>query len=58
MHVYIILEAYAWRSILQGVAAIKKGIIWRIGNGESISIWSAHWIPWSRSRKVISRRGN
>ena len=42
--------SYSWRSILKGVQVLKKGIIWRVGNGANIKIWKDPWIPkeWSR----------
>jgi hypothetical protein len=30
--------SYAWRSILHGVQALQKGLIWRVGNEENINI--------------------
>ena len=30
--------SYSWRSIVRGIQALKEGIIWRVGNGESIKI--------------------
>ena len=30
--------SYTWRSILKGLDLLKQGIIWRIGNGESVNI--------------------
>jgi len=37
--------SYSWRSILQGVELMKKGIIWRVGDGSNIKIWTDPWIP-------------
>ena len=50
--------SYCWRSILKGVQVLKDGIIWRIGNGQTVNIWSDPWIPRDSSRKTESRRGN
>ncbi|PRQ26177.1 putative RNA-directed DNA polymerase [Rosa chinensis] len=33
-----------WRSILFGAELVKKGIIWRIGHGNSIKFWTDHWL--------------
>lgn len=37
---------------------MKKGIIWRVGSGEHINIWSDPWIPRNNTRKAISHKGN
>jgi hypothetical protein len=34
--------SYPWRSIIHGVALVKEGYIWRIGNGETVKIWDDH----------------
>jgi hypothetical protein len=50
---------YAWRSILHGVALVKEGYIWRIGNGETVKIWDDPWIPVLWNRKISTpRNGN
>lgn len=48
--------SYTWRSILKGVELLKDGIIWRVGNGESIKIWEDPWIPQGVTRRPITRR--
>ena len=50
--------SYVWRSILKGVELLKKGIIWRVGSGKDIDIWSDPWIPRGSTRKVITQKGN
>jgi hypothetical protein len=51
--------SYAWRSILHGVELIKKGYIWRIGNGELVRIWTDPWIPKAWDQKISTpRNGN
>lgn len=37
--------SYSWRSILQGVDLLKKGLIWRVGDRRHINIWTDPWIP-------------
>src|SRR6266540_2085416 len=37
--------SYSWRSIMRGVELLKEGIVWRVGSGESINIWTDPWIP-------------
>ena len=33
---------------------VKKGMKWRVGNGESILLWSDKWLPSPASQKVLS----
>ena len=49
--------SYSWRSILRGVELLKEGIIWRIGNGSSVNIWSDPWLPRGHTRKPATPRG-
>jgi hypothetical protein len=49
--------SYCWRSILKGIQVLKNGIIWRVGDGQNINIWTDPWLPRDSSRKVKSRRG-
>jgi hypothetical protein len=37
--------SYTWRSILHGRDLVKRGALWRIGNGLSINIMKNYWIP-------------
>lgn len=43
--------SFTWQrqSIMAGVRTLKLGLIWRVGNGDSIDIWSP-------SRKILTRR--
>lgn len=50
--------SYTWRSILKGFDLLKQGLIWRIGDGTNLRIWSDPWIPRSMSRKPITPRGS
>jgi hypothetical protein len=34
-----------WKAIEYGLALLKKGTVWRVGNGSSIRIWRDNWIP-------------
>jgi len=34
-----------WRAICDGLDVLKQGIIKRIGDGESTSIWDCNWLP-------------
>jgi hypothetical protein len=44
--------SYAWRSIFKAKAIIEKGMLWRVGNGETIKIWGDRWLPNSGSSLV------
>jgi hypothetical protein len=51
--------SYTWRSILKGLELLKKGIIWRMGNGENIKIWEDPWLLRGTTRRPITlRRGS
>jgi hypothetical protein len=50
--------AYTWQSIWAGLQTLKRGYIWRVGDGSNINIWTDSWIPCSCSRKVITPRGH
>ena len=45
--------SYIWRSILAAKNIIKEGSRWVVGDGKSIEIWEARWLPSSVSGKVI-----
>ncbi|KAL0007018.1 hypothetical protein SO802_008520 [Lithocarpus litseifolius] len=48
--------SYAWHSIIRGREVIKKGAIWRIGDGQSVDIWADSWLPRKYSPRVLSLR--
>ncbi|XP_042974614.1 uncharacterized mitochondrial protein AtMg00310-like [Carya illinoinensis] len=37
--------SYIWQSILSTRPLLEDGLLWRIGNGEAISIWTDKWLP-------------
>lgn len=47
----------SWQAISYGLELLKKGLIWRVGNGRSIRIWRDNWIPRPHSYKPISSQG-
>jgi hypothetical protein len=49
--------SYTWRSLLRGLRALEKGIIWRVGDGEQIRIWDDPWIPAGTTRRPRTPRG-
>lgn len=36
--------SWVWSSLLEGRDLIKKGLVWKLGNGESINIWEDKWL--------------
>lgn len=32
--------SYTWRSILKGTQLLRQGVVWRIGDGSKVQIWS------------------
>jgi hypothetical protein len=42
-----------WRGIIYGRKLLERGLIWRIGNGESVSIWDSNWIPRSYVQRPL-----
>ncbi|XP_040987788.1 uncharacterized protein LOC121235507 [Juglans microcarpa x Juglans regia] len=37
--------SFIWRSVWSTLGVIRRGMRWRVGNGESISIWGQKWLP-------------
>jgi hypothetical protein len=46
-----------WRAIEYGPEHLKKGIIRRIGDGESVRVWRDPWLPRDASRRPLSEKG-
>jgi hypothetical protein len=42
-----------WQGVMHGLELLKKGIVWRVGNGRKIRIWRDNWIP--RGKLKITR---
>lgn len=49
--------SYSWRSILRGIEALQKGLIWRVGDGTQIRIWEDPWVQNAVTRRPITPRG-
>lgn len=49
--------SYTWRSILRGIGIVKKGMIWRVGDGVGLNIWDDPWLPRDSVRKPLTPRG-
>uniref|UniRef100_A0A7N2N2Z4 RNase H type-1 domain-containing protein n=1 Tax=Quercus lobata TaxID=97700 RepID=A0A7N2N2Z4_QUELO len=46
--------SHAWKSIIKGREVIRKGGLWRIGDGRSINFWTDNWVPLKYKPKLIS----
>jgi hypothetical protein len=44
-------------AISHGLELLKKGIIWRVGNGQNIRVWRDNWLPRLSYMKVFTTRG-
>ena len=42
--------SYSWRSIWGAKSLVKEGILWRVGDGESIRVWQDPWVGKEASR--------
>ena len=47
----------SWQAISYGLELLKKGLVWRVGNGRSIRVWRDNWIPRPFSFKPITLQG-
>ena len=46
--------SYAWKSILNARDVIRKGMVWRIGNGSFVRIKEDKWLQVKTHRSVVS----
>ena len=46
-----------WTAVGHGLDLLKKGLIWRVGDGKSIRMWRDSWIPRPFSYRPISPQG-
>ncbi|KAA3488795.1 reverse transcriptase [Gossypium australe] len=47
-------SSYVWRSIWAAKASLEKGLIWKVGSGEEISVFDDAWIPNYESVRLTS----
>ncbi|XP_010468192.1 PREDICTED: uncharacterized protein LOC104748214 [Camelina sativa] len=47
--------SYGWRSICSACSLVNKGLIKRVGSGDTISIWSDPWVPAQFPRAALSK---
>lgn len=50
--------SYTWWGIWEARWVVRRGMRWRVGNGENIKVWSNPWIPGTQSRKILSPKGD
>jgi hypothetical protein len=49
-------SSHTWRGILNGREVLEKGLIKRVGDGNTINIWDDQWIPSNPGFKPIYRK--
>lgn len=49
--------SYSWHCVLRAIEFVKNGMIWRVGDGLGLNIWTDPWIPRDFSRRLITPRG-
>ncbi|XP_043693618.1 uncharacterized protein LOC122644075 [Telopea speciosissima] len=37
--------SWGWRSILEGRNIVKQGLLWQVGKGDKINVWTDQWVP-------------
>lgn len=42
-----------WRATEHGLELLRKGVVWRVGDGSSIRIWRDNWLPCPLGMKPI-----
>uniref|UniRef100_A0A803NWD5 Reverse transcriptase domain-containing protein n=1 Tax=Cannabis sativa TaxID=3483 RepID=A0A803NWD5_CANSA len=45
--------SFSWRSILWGRDLLVFGLVWKVGDGETINTFTDHWIPNSKFRQPL-----
>lgn len=49
-------SSLVWRSLLAGRKLLNRGLLYCIGDGQSVSIWEDYWIPSTNSRRPLINR--
>jgi hypothetical protein len=49
-------QSQTWQAIVYGLELVKKGLLWRIGNGTMVKIYRDNWLPRPSAMKVEGRR--
>ena len=48
--------SYTWKSIIHGRKLLKEGLVWRLGNGQSVDVWRDDWIPRSSLKRPFGHQ--
>jgi hypothetical protein len=48
--------SYTWKSILHGREILKEGLVWCIGDGQPVKVWTDKWIPRSSAQHPLGHR--
>lgn len=49
--------SYSWRGIWEARWVVKRGMCWRIGDGDAMKVWKDLWLLGTQSIKVVSPIG-
>ncbi|KAA3469681.1 reverse transcriptase [Gossypium australe] len=52
------LPSLTWRSVWAGKGLLEKGMCWRVGKGDKISIWDDLWISGKKADRVLNHISN
>ena len=50
-------SSFTCLSIMAGIITLKRGYIWRVGNGQKINICKDAWIPNCANRRIVTPKG-
>jgi hypothetical protein len=48
--------SYTWKSILHGRELLKEGLVWQIGDGKKVNVWTDKGIPRSSAHHLLGHR--
>jgi hypothetical protein len=48
--------SYTLRSIIHGRELLRAGLVWRIGDGSNIPVWTSNWIPREGLQRPMGRK--
>lgn len=50
--------SWVWSSLLEGRNLLKEGLMWSVGNGDSINFWQDVWVPGLSNSKLSNLSGS